>query len=134
MTEYELLSLLVERRVEMISILQWWGGISFALIAGAHILERQLSILLLALMDGFYLFFSFVSFRFLITIGDQFRASFADLKEIENASLQTQETISQFTGNAVELNRILIAAACVVVVSVVCVYPIWLYRQKGVAR
>ena len=53
MTEYELLSILVERRVELISIIQWWASISVAIIAATQLLERSFNVVLLSIVISF---------------------------------------------------------------------------------
>lgn len=129
MTEFELITLVVERRVEMIALMQWWASVSFAIVAGSHIFEKNLTLRLLILIDGFYLFFTLASFRLIYSLGEQFQAAFADLEQIKQPTEQTLKMISQNSGGSVELNQGLVSLICLAVVLVTCAYPIWLLRE-----
>ena len=61
MSEYDVMSLMVERRQELVSMVQWWASISIGIIAGSQILERFLNVVLVCVLIFFYLFFIDVS-------------------------------------------------------------------------
>ena len=130
MTEYELLSILVERRVELVSIIQWWASISVAIIAATQILERFLNAILLAIVISFYLFFTFVTLRLARALGQQLYAAFTDLNTLVDRSGQTDLMIGQYSEGVIVNTQLFGSVAIFIVIAATCGYPIWTYVQK----
>lgn len=130
MTEFELVTLVLDRRVEMISLMQWWAGVSFAILAGSQIFENKLTLHLVILIEGFYLFFTAVASRLIYSIGQQFQAAFLDLEQIKHPSEQTLVMICQNSGGSIVTNQIMISTISVAVVLVTCAYPMWQLKES----
>jgi hypothetical protein len=130
MTEFEIITLLLERRVEMIQLMQWWGGVSFAIVAGSQVFESKLNWRLVILIEGFYLLFTLSTMRLVGTIGEQFEAAFVDLRAIEQPSQQALAMLNHFSGGSVGVNSFLLGSATLATVVVTCAYPVWLMRDS----
>ncbi len=63
MTEYELLFLIVERRSELINMIQWWDAISIGVIVSSHLIDRKINLFVIILIVVFYIFFSLFVIR-----------------------------------------------------------------------
>ena len=127
MTEYELLDLMLERRQEVISVVQWWASISVGLIAASQLLERHLNIALLCVVNLFYLFYTYVVYRFVTSLFDQILASFEDLSKLENPTAQSIAMLEVFNSGGLSGNAYFSLAAMAFVVLVTCSYPTWVY-------
>jgi len=130
MTEFEIITLVLERRVEMIALMQWWAGVSFAIVAGAQIFESKLSWRLVILIEAFYLFFTVSSMRLVYSLGQQFEAAFVDLKKIEAPSDQALTMLNQFYSGSIGTNQMLLSIATLAAIAVTCAYPIWLLSEN----
>ena len=130
MSEYDVMSLMVERRQELISIVQWWASISIGIIAGSQILERYLNIVLLCVLIFFYLFFSLVSFNFTASITAQLLAGFTDLSNMGATSAQAQTMLEQHRNGSISENLFYARFALGAVVLITCSYPIWVYNKS----
>lgn len=131
MTEFEIITLALERRVEMIELMQWWAGVSFAIIAGSQIFESRLTWRLVILMEAFYLFFTVSTMRLVRSLGVQFQAAFVDLQMIEQPSEQALAMLDQFNTGSIGTNQLLLSTAALTAVVVTCAYPVWLLRQSS---
>lgn len=130
MTEYELLSILVERRVELISIIQWWASISVAIIAATQLLERSFNVVLLSIVISFYLFFTFVTLRLARALSQQLLGGFRDLEALGERSGQTELMIQQYSEGLIGNTQLFIGLAVFIVIAATCGYPIWTYMKK----
>jgi hypothetical protein len=130
MTEFELITLLVERRSESIALIQWWASVSFAIVAGAQIYQSHLTLRLVLLIESFYLCFTIASSRLIYSLDQQFEAAFVDLEKIVQPSEQTLIMISQNSAGSVLVNQVLITSVSVAVVLVTCAYPVWLLKAN----
>jgi len=130
MTEFEIITLVLERRVEMIALMQWWAGVSFAILEGAQIFESKLSWRLVILIEAFYLFFTVSSMRLVYSLGQQFEAAFVDLKKIELPSDQALAMLNQFYSGSIGTNQMLLSIATLAAIAVTCAYPIWLLSEN----
>ncbi len=127
MTEYEVLDLILERRQEVISMVQWWASISVGLIAASQLLERHLNIVLLSVLNLFYLFYTYVVYRYIGSLFSQILASFEDLAKIENPSTQAIAMLGALNSGVVGGNANFALWAMAFVALVTCSYPVWVY-------
>ena len=132
MSEYEVMSLMIERRQELVSIVQWWASISIGIIAGSQILERFLNSVLLCVLIIFYLFFTLVAFRFTGSIADQLFAGFTDLSNMGATSAQAIAMLEQHGSGFIGETLLYARFALGVVVLTTCSYPIWVYKKSHV--
>jgi hypothetical protein len=58
MTEYEIVSVLGQHTDTMISLLQWWVGITLAILVGVHVIGRDLNGYIASLLIGLYVAFT----------------------------------------------------------------------------
>jgi len=130
MSEYDVMSLMVERRQELVSLVQWWASISIGIIAGSQILERYLNIVLLCVLISLYLFFSIVAFNFSGAITAQLLAGFADLSNMGATSAQAQVMLEQHGNGSIGENLLYARIALGVVVLITCSYPVWVYMKS----
>ena len=130
MSEYDVMSLMVERRQELVSIVQWWASISIGIIAGSQILERFLNVVLLCVLIFFYLFFTLVAFRFAGSIAAQLFAGFTDLANMGATSAQAQIMLEQHNNGSISETLLYARFALGVVVLITCSYPIWVYKKS----
>ncbi len=79
MTEFELVYLIDERRSELIKLIQWWGAISFGVIATTHFLDRTINFFIITLIIVFYAAFSIFVIRMNTALSDQLLTAFVDL-------------------------------------------------------
>jgi hypothetical protein len=132
MTEYEVIILIVERRLELISVVQWWASISVGIIAGSQVLERFLNIVLLCVLLSFYLFFTLLTYSYSAAIAAQLVAGFMDLSIIGATSAQALVMLEQQSSGIVGDNLLYATFALGVVVVTTCSYPIWVYKRSQV--
>ena len=130
MSEYDIMSLMVERRQELVSIVQWWASISIGIIAGSQILERFLNAALLCVLIFFYLFFTLVAFRFTGSIAAQLFAGFTDLSNMGATSAQAIIMLDQHSSGSISETLLYARFALGVVVLTTCSYPIWVYKKS----
>ena len=130
MSEYDVMSLMVERRQELVSIVQWWASISIGIIAGSQLLERYLDVVLLCVLIFFYLFFTLVAFKFTDSITAQLLAGFTDLSNMGATSAQAQIMLEQQSIGSISENLLYARFALGVVVLITCSYPIWVYKKS----
>ena len=62
MSEYELLDLAKQAENAVTALLQWWGGVSFGVVALAHFASKKLNTPLVVLVVTLYISFSAMSF------------------------------------------------------------------------
>jgi hypothetical protein len=58
MTEYEILSVLGQHTDTMISLLQWWAGITLGILVGVHVIGKDLNGYIASLLIGLYVAFT----------------------------------------------------------------------------
>lgn len=131
MTEFELITLVIERRTEAISLMQWWASISVGIIAGSQLLERFLNMILLIILIAFYLFFTFATFRLSTAIGEQMFKAFEDLSRLKEPSAQAALMIDQYTSGYIGSTQSILGIVVLFVVVATCAYPIWVYKKNG---
>ena len=131
MTEYELISLVIERRTEVVALLQWWASISVGIIAGSQLLERFLNIVLICILVAFYIIFSFATLRLAIAISQQMMKAFEDIATLKEPSAQATLMIQQFASGYIENTGLMLGAVILFVVIATCAYPIWVYNKSG---
>jgi len=69
MSEYEILDLINATEYQRLNLLQWWGGITFGLIALAHFASERLNLILVILVLTLYV--SFCVFMYSLFAGNQ---------------------------------------------------------------
>ena len=69
MSEYEILDLINATENQRLNLLQWWGAITFGLIALAHFASEKLNLILVVLVLTLYV--SFSVFMFTLFAGNQ---------------------------------------------------------------
>ncbi len=103
MTEFELVYLIVERRSELIKLIQWWGAISFGVIATTHFLDRTINLFIITLIIVFYAAFSIFVIRMNTALSDQLLTAFVDLatytENSESVSSQAHAMIEILVDN-----------------------------------
>ena len=60
MTEYELLDVIGQHTDTMLSLLQWWAGITLGLLVGVHVIGKELNAYMAALLIALYSAFTVV--------------------------------------------------------------------------
>lgn len=130
MTEYELVSLVVERRQELMTIMQWWASVSVGIIAGSQVLARYLNGPLVSILIAFYLFFTFTSTRLTQALTRQMEAAYADLTTLQESTRQTQLMIQQFSSGYIAGTETLFAGAIIAIIAATCCYPVWVYLKE----
>lgn len=133
MTEYELLCLIVERRSELINLIQWWGAISIGVIASSHFIDRKINLFVIMLIVVSYLFFSLFAIRMVFAYFDQLLMAFTDLAmyadSVASVSQQTQAMIVILkSGRLFESSVYLAFVMCGLTIAT-CSYPIWRYWE-----
>ena len=131
MTEFELITLVIERRSEVVSLMQWWASISVGIIAGSQLLERFLNLILLLILIAFYLVFTFATLRLSIAIGEQMFKAFEDLSKIEEPSAQAALMIEQYSSGYIGNTQSILGIVVLFVVVATCVYPMWVVKKNG---
>ena len=58
MTEYEVISVLGQHTDTMISLLQWWAGITLGILVGIHLIGKDLNGYIVSLLIGLYVAFT----------------------------------------------------------------------------
>ena len=131
MTEFELITLVLERRTELISLMQWWASISVGIIAGAQLLERYLNMIFISILIAFYALFTFATFRLMGAIGQQMGKAFEDLSRLEQPSAQALLMIDQYASGYIGNTESIILAVISIVALATCAYPIWIYKNNA---
>ena len=131
MTEYELLYLIVERRNEVMSLIQWWGAISIGVIAASHFIDRTFNLFLMILIALFYGSFSIFVIRMVDTLYDQLLMAFTDLaiyaENVESISKQTEIMLQVLSSGRLSVSSTFLALVlCGLTIAAVS-YPIWRY-------
>ncbi|WP_292988066.1 hypothetical protein [Nitrosomonas sp.] len=131
MTEYELLYLIVERRNEVMSLIQWWGAVSIGVIAASHFIDRTFNLFLITLIAFFYGFFSIFVIRMVDTLYDQLLMAFTDLaiyaENAESVSKQTEIMLQVLSSGRLSISSTFLALVlCGLTIASVS-YPIWRY-------
>ena len=88
MTEYELLDLIGQNTDTMISLLQWWVGITVGILVGTHVIGKDLNSYIASLLIAVYV--AFTGVITLITGVHRERQSLLiiDLAELQEQGLQ----------------------------------------------
>jgi hypothetical protein len=133
MTEYELLYLIVERRSELINLIQWWGAISIGVIASSHFIDRKINMFVIILIVVFYIFFSLFAIRMVFAFFEQLLMAFTDLAmyadSTESVSQQTQAMIVILTSGRLFESSVYLAFVMCGLTIATCSYPIWRYWE-----
>ncbi len=133
MTEYELLYLTVERRNEMINLIQWWGAISIGVIVSSHFIDRKINLFVIILIVVFYILFSLFAIRMVFAFFEQLLMAFADLamyaESVESVSQQTQAMIVILTNGRLSESFVYLAVVMCGLTIATCSYPIWRYWE-----
>jgi hypothetical protein len=58
MTEYEILDVLQGQVDTMVSLLQWWAGITLGLLVGVHVIGKELNVYMTSLLIALYIAFT----------------------------------------------------------------------------
>ena len=131
MTEFELITLVLERRNEVVSLLQWWASISVGIIAASQLLQRFLNMILLIILIFFYLVFTFATFRLSGALSRQMLAAFEDLSKLEEPSAQAMLMIHHYSSGYISDTQSILLGILLIVTVATCAYPIWVYRKSG---
>lgn len=133
MTEYELVYLIVERRNELIKLLQWWGAISFGVIATTHFLDRTINLFIITLIIVFYAAFSAFVIRMNTALSDQLLTALADLaayaEQTSAVSSQAQTMIGVLTDGRLATSFYFIEFVLWGLSIAACSYPLWQYAR-----
>ena len=133
MTEYELLYLTVERRNELINLIQWWGAISIGVIVSSHFIDRKINLFVIILIVVFYILFSLFAIRMVFAFFEQLLMAFADLAMyaecVESVSQQTQAMIVILTNGRLSESFVYLALVMCGLTIATCSYSIWRYWE-----
>ena len=133
MTEYELLFLIVERRSELINLIQWWGAISIGVIVSSHFMDRKINLFVIILIVVFYIFFSLFVIRMVFAFFEQLLMAFTDLaiyaESVELISQQTQAMVAILTSGRLFESSVYLAFVMCGLTIATCSYPIWRYWE-----
>ena len=133
MTEYELLYLIVERRNELINLIQWWGAISIGVIASTHFIDRKINLFVIILIAVFYVSFSLFAIRMVFAFYEQLLMAYTDLeiyaKSVESVSQQTQAMIGILTNGRLSESFVYLTFVLCGLTIATCSYPIWRYWE-----
>ena len=131
MTEFELVYLIVERRSELIKLIQWWGAISFGVIATTHFLDRTINLFIVTLIIVFYAAFSIFVIRMNTALSDQLLTAFVDLatytEYAESVSSQAHAMIGILANNRLSISFNFIEFVLWGLSIAACSYPLWQY-------
>ena len=98
MTEYELIDILVQHTDTMISLLQWWVGITLGILVSVHVIGKDLNGYIASLLIALY-----ISFTALISIMASAHAGRQQLLIVQLGELQNQGMqVGEFSRNAID--------------------------------
>ena len=129
MTEFELHYLIVERRTELVSILQWWVALSIGLVTATHLIKHSLNLLVAILFTVPYIVFSMIMLSMLASLAGQLGAAFDDLLTYSEAnklaSLQTKELLGVWSNGTIRGAYGFIRLLAVGFALAIGLYPLW---------
>jgi hypothetical protein len=97
MTEYEILSLLGQHTDTMISLLQWWAGITLGLLVGVHLIGKDLNGYISSLLICLYVVFTItISTLENAHLGRMYLLN-ADLRNLQEQGMQLSEMAQSLT-------------------------------------
>ena len=101
MSEYEILDLANQAENQVTAILQWWGGVSFGLLALGHFAAKKLNTSLVILVVVLYVSFSVMSAVRLSLNLQEYAGYFRDLTVLqENGISLSPSTIQRIESGA----------------------------------
>ena len=123
----------VERRNELINLIQWWGAISIGVIVSSHFIDRKINLFIIILIVVFYILFSFFAIRMVFAFFEQLLMAFTDLamyaESVESISQQTQAMIVILTNGRLSESFVYLTFVLCGLTIATCSYPIWRYWE-----
>jgi hypothetical protein len=97
MTEYELADILAQHTETVISLLQWWAGITLGLLVGVHVIGKDLNGYIASLLIALYITFTALISAMASAHQERMRLLISDLGKLQEegvaVSLFSQHTI-----------------------------------------
>jgi hypothetical protein len=131
MSEYELISLLREHVSFMIQFLQWWVGITVAILIGVHVIGRALNGYIASLLGLLYTAFTLMVTQIEKRHSERIEVIVTDLEKLVSAETPVSETTQHMlAGGGPSTQTILLGLICFwgFFISTVA-YVIYCYRN-----
>jgi hypothetical protein len=100
LSEYEILDLANRAEDQVTAVLQWWGGISFGVLALGHFAARKLNGFLVTLIIMLYVGFSLMMFSRFSVNGQEYASYMRDLVALQ----ETGNSLSPAMEQRIELS------------------------------
>ena len=106
MSEAEILELIKLNQSEGFAIIQWWGAVTFGMVALAHVARNQLNLYLVILILALYVSFTFLVIGLLVRGDAFFFGLLEDLRFLEDAEGRVSAASQAILDSTTSRNRL----------------------------